>query len=48
MEGVASDCIRVVWEGFDDGAVFEADSSFLNMAGSSWEVATKTRDASKV
>jgi hypothetical protein len=48
MEGVASDCVGVVWEGFDDGAVFEADSGSLDVAGSSWEVAAKARYAAEV
>jgi hypothetical protein len=42
MKGVASDCVGVVWEGFYNGAVFEGNSGFLDMAASLGEVAAKT------
>jgi hypothetical protein len=42
MKCVATDCIGIVWEGFNYGAVFEADSGFLDVAGSRWKVAAKT------
>jgi hypothetical protein len=41
MECVASDCIRIVWESFNYGAVFEANSGFLLAAASIGEVAAK-------
>jgi hypothetical protein len=42
MECVASDCVGVVWKGFEDGAVLEANSGFLDMAASLGKVAAKT------
>lgn len=48
MKRVASDCVGVVWEGFEDGAVFEADSGSLDMTGSSGEIAAKAGDAAEV
>ncbi len=45
---VASDCIGVVGEGFDDGAVCKVYSSFLDLAAAGWEVAAKACDSSNV
>jgi hypothetical protein len=48
MECVTSDCIGIVGEGFDYGAVFEADSGFLDLAASLGEVAAKTCYSPKI
>ena len=48
MECVASDCVCVVGEGFEDGAVLEANSGFLDMAASLGKVAAKTRYPTKI
>jgi hypothetical protein len=48
MECVASDYFWVVWGGFYYGAVFEANSGFLDMAASLGKVAAKTRYSPKI